>query len=132
MLPRTAAGLPPWRRQVMRWVMAAVRLAAGWLVIRTQLGALAVTPSFLQAAVGAPLCYAVAALLITGLPAFAWPRSYLGGFALLAGGLAGFEWLWQRAGMAPDPVMPASFAVLAVLAFGEWLTRRVQRRLYPD
>ncbi|HXQ30738.1 MAG TPA: hypothetical protein VN790_02060 [Steroidobacteraceae bacterium] len=125
---RSVAHLPPWRRQVMTWIMAVIRLGAGWLVTRTQLGALALTPSFLHEAVGAPLCYIDATVLGAGLLAFAWPRSYRAGFVLLAVGLLGFEWLWRRAGMRPDPVLLTSLSVLAVLAAGEWLTRRVSRQ----
>jgi hypothetical protein len=130
-LTHSGRGLPAWRLQVMRWLMAVIRLGAGWLVTRTELRALAGTPSFLHAAVGAPLCYAVAALIGVGLLMFAWPRTYLAGCVLLAVGLAGFEWLWQRAGLAPGAVIVPSLTVLAVLAGGEWLTRRVQRRLHP-
>jgi hypothetical protein len=124
---RSAAQLPPWRRQVMVWIMAALRLGAGWLVTRTELGALVMTPSFLRAQLGSALCYVDAAVLGAGLLAFAWPRSYLVGFVLTAAGLLGFEWLWRRAGMGPGAVLVTSLSVLAVLAAGEWLTRRVSR-----
>jgi len=124
---RPVGNLPAWRWQVMPWLMAVIRLGVGWLVTRTDLGALALTPSFLHEEVGAPLCYIDAGILGAGLLAFAWPRSYLLGFVLLAVGLVGFEWLWRRAGMGPDAVLVTSLSVLAVLTAGEWLTRRVSR-----
>ena len=45
-------------------------------------------------------------------------------------GLAGGDLLWQRAGMTADALLYPALAIIAVLAGGEWLSRRVQRRLY--
>lgn len=129
-LPRSGAGLPPWRRQVSRWLMAGVRLAVGTLVSRAPLELLVLNPSFVKHALGTPLCFAVAALLAAGVLAFAWPATYLAGCGLLLAGLGVFEWLWHRVGQPVDATPLWSAALLAVLTGGEWLTRRVQARLY--
>ena len=131
MLARDGAGLPRWRRGVMTWVMALVRLAAAWFVTQAPLTALALRPGFMSAAVAAPLRLAVAVLLAAGIAAFVWPRSCLYGFLLLLGGLAGFEGLWIRLGLPPGANVLWSAAILAVLAAGEWLTRRLQTHLNP-
>jgi hypothetical protein len=129
-LPRSGADLPPWRRLVMPWIMALARLAAGWIVTQGALGALLLRTSFMASMVGAPLRFGIAALLGAGLVTFAWPRSYLLGFGLLLAGLAAFEWLWWRLGLPSGSLALWSVAILAVLAAGEWLTRRVQARVY--
>jgi hypothetical protein len=54
----------------------------------------------------------------------------LAGGALLLAGLAGFEWVWRRLGMPPGDTFLWSAALIVVLAAGEWLVRRVQRRVY--
>jgi hypothetical protein len=130
-LSRSGAGLPPWRRQVLPWVMALARLAAAWLVTQWQLHALLLQASVLHSRVGAPTRFAIAALLAGGALLFAWPRTCLLGFTLLVAGLGAFEWLWQRLGVPGGALLSWSVAILAVLAAGEWLTRRVQRHLYP-
>lgn len=129
-LPRSGSGLPPWRRQVLPWIMAVARLAAAWLVTQWQLHALLLQASLLHARVGAPTRFAIAALLAGGALLFAWPRSYLVGFALLVAGLGAFEWLWRPLGVPGGALLSWSVAILTVLAAGEWLTRRVQRHLY--
>ena len=132
MLPRTGAGLPAWRRQVMPWVMGLVRLAVAWVVTHGALGALVLEPSFLHDTVGAPMRYAVAALLALGTAGFVWPATCVLGFVLLTAGLVAFEWIWQRGGRPSGTLPYSAVGALAVLAFGEWLSQRLQRRLYPD
>jgi hypothetical protein len=115
------------RERLMPWVMAAVRLAAGWLLSRPLLAALLSDAAPLHAAagtVGAPL---LAALLLLGLAGFAWPRTCLAGAAVLAAGIGATSWLAARAGLGGPPLATA-LAVIAVLALGEWLTRLLARR----
>jgi hypothetical protein len=129
-LPRSGAGLPPWRRLVMPWIMALARLTAGWIVTQGALGTLLRGSSFMASMAAAPLRYGIAALLGAGLVTFAWPRTYLLGFGLLLAGLGAFEWLWWRLGVPSGSPALWSAAILGVLAAGEWLTRRVQARVY--
>jgi hypothetical protein len=129
-LPRSGSGLPPWRRQVLPWIMAGARLGAAWLVTQWQLHALLQQASLLHGRVGAPTRFAIAALLAAGTLLFAWPRGYLVGFALLVAGLGAFEWLWHPLGVPGGALLGWSVAILAVLAVGEWLTQRIQRHLY--
>ncbi len=131
MLPTDAAGLPAWRQKVMPWIMGLVRLGAGWVVVNAPLAELVDKGSFLRVLAGMPLRMTIAALYAVGLALFAWPRTCFYGYGLLLLAIGGFEWLWSRTGLSSG-LLPFRFvAVLTVLAFGEWLTRRVQRRLYP-
>jgi hypothetical protein len=112
----------------MPWVMALVRLTAGWLVCRGPLTVLVVAPAaYIQNVAGPASAWALAALLALGILAFAWPGSYLAGAVCLAVGLGTFDWLWQRGGLASGP-LAGSLGIVAVLALGEWLTRLVRRR----
>jgi hypothetical protein len=129
-LPRTGDGLPPWRRRVSGWMMSALRALIAWIVVRSQVSTLVVTGGgFVGMTMGAPIRYATLAALVAGAVLFTWSRTVLAGFALLAVGLGVFEYHWRTMGMGGDQYL-WSLAVLAVLAAGEWLVRRVQRRLY--
>ena len=130
MLPRDGSELPRWRRHVMVVVMALVRLAVGWLLVEGPITVLVLRPGFISAAIGAGPRLGVAALLGAGLAAFAWPRSCPYGFALLVAGLFGFEAIWHRLGLPPGSNALWSTLILAVLAGGELLTRRLRHRLY--
>ncbi len=130
MLPQDGFGLPAWRQKVMPWIMALVRLGASWIVIQGPLMALLQKDSFLRMLAGAPLRGTIALLYIVGLVLFAWPATCFYGFAAMLAALGGFEWLWARTGISSGLLPLWSGAVFAVLAAGEWLTRRVQRRLY--
>jgi len=130
MLRNEGSGLPAWRRQVMPWLMALVRLGAGWVVIHAPLMTLVQKNTFLKDYAGAPLRDTIAVLYVVGLVLFAWPRTCFYGFAVLLLAVGGFEWLWTRTGIWSGMLPVWIVAVLAVLAAGEWLTRRVQRRLY--
>jgi hypothetical protein len=130
-LPRSGEGLPPWRRRVSGWVMAALRLGIAWVVAHAQVTALVGPGSaFMADVIPAPVRWAVAGALVAGGLLFAWSRTVLVGFALLALGLGAFEWYWRGLGMPAGSTFAWSLTVLAVLAAGEWLVRRVQRRLY--
>jgi hypothetical protein len=112
------------------WVMALVRLFAGWLIAARPLGLLLGGGSPL-AALAAPVArFAIAALLGLGLVAFAWPKSCQRGLALLLAGLAADELVVRDAGLAPTPgrSIAVAVAILCVLALGEWLTRRLEAR----
>jgi len=125
----TERGLDHWRMRLMPWVMVLVRLVAGWLVCRVPLIALTGPAALLRDLAGPAAAWALAALLGLGILAFAWPRTYLAGALVLAAGLGAFEWLWQRAGLPPGPIV-GSLGIIAVLTLGEWLNRLVRRR-YP-
>ena len=122
--------LGEWRRRLKPWLMAAVRLGAGWLVGRTEFTALLAPDSAFRLGRGAFFTDALAVLLGAGLLAFAWPRTCLPGAVLFAAALATFEWWWRTDGGSPGR-LPWSLGIVAVLAFGEWLGRRVRSR-YPD
>lgn len=134
MLPRTGADLPPWRRQVMPWLMAAVRLMVAWYVLRTPLQALLREPSFIADAVGRPLAWGVGTLLAVGGVLFAWPRTVLIGYPMLVVGIVVFEWIWRRMGAPNTTLLVSALGIFTVLAVGEWLVQKVQKRLYapPD
>jgi hypothetical protein len=131
MLPHDGAGLPAWRQKVMPWIMALVRLGAGWIIVRGPLFALVQEDSYLRLLAGQPLRWLIAVLYAAGLVLFAWPRTCFFGFGVLVVAVGAFEWLWARTGLSSGLLPVWTIAVLTVLAGGEWLTRRVQRRLYP-
>ncbi len=124
--PGRAPGPP--RARLRAWVMALVRLGAGWLIVARPLALLVAPPSPIAASIAAPVRLALAAALGFGLVTFAWPRSYLHGLALLLAGLAALELLARQLGLKPTPRALTAVAILAVLAAGEWLTRRVEDR----
>jgi len=115
------------RERLMPWVMAAVRLGAGWLLCAGTLRSIGTPGAPLLAPAGPLAAAALALLMLLALLAFAWPRSCLYGAAALAASLAAANWLWRAAGLEPPPLATA-LAVVGVLALGEWLNRRVQRR----
>lgn len=132
-LPRTAEGLPPWRRHVSTWVMAALRLGMAWLLGRMAFFALiAPDGGFLGEVMPAPVRWFVIAALVIGALLFAWSRTVVVGFVLLVAALGAFEFYFRRWGAQVSTTFWWSVAVLGVLAAGEWLVRRVQRRLYAD
>ncbi len=130
LLPKDGSGLPAWREQVMPWIMAAVRLGVGWLITRAPLGTLLSHDSFLRPLASAVERDAVGGAFVLGLALFTWPATCLGGYGLLLAALGGFEWLWHRTGFHGSSLPLWSAAILTVLALGEWLSRRVRRRLY--
>lgn len=130
MLPRSGADLPPWRRHVTPVLMALFRAAAGAFVVRGPVETLLAEPSFVRDAVGAPAGWAIVALLAAGAVLFTVPRTVFAGVAVLFAGLGAFEWAWYRAGMYSGPAIGFAMAIVAVLAAGEWLSRRVRRRVY--
>jgi len=119
---------PPAPARLGRWVMALVRLGAGWLVVARPLLMLAAGPAALDGRLAGAARIALAALLGIGLGAFAWPRSCPWGLGLLLAGLGAFEWRARSLGLPPTPHLASAAAILAVLAAGEWLTRRVGAR----
>jgi hypothetical protein len=131
-LPTTGIALPPWRRQVMIWLMAAVRLLVCWLLLREPLAALLHEPGFIVSAFGRPSAWSVAALFVAGALLFAWPRTVLVGCVVLVAGLFGHEWLWYRLGGGSGRLLLSGVAIFTVLAAGEWLVQRLQKRLYAS
>ena len=110
--------------------MAAVRLAAAYFVVQAPFRMLVLEPGFVQTGSAAPLRFAVAALLGAGALLFVWPRTCLIGAVLLLAGLGGFEWIWHSLGQRSGTLLLWSASIVAVLAAGDWLVRRVQRSLY--
>jgi hypothetical protein len=129
-LPTTGHALPPWRRRVMIWVMGALRLAVAWLVTQQPLSTTVGPEKAVLAAVPAAGRWAIAAALVAGALAFAWSRTVVFGFALLAAGIVAFEWCWSTYVGPGGRMLPTALALLGALAAGEWLVRRVQRRVY--
>lgn len=129
-LPTTGTDLPPWRRQVMTWLMAAVRALVCWFLLAEPLAALLREPSFFASAVGRPLAWTVGSLLAVGAMLFTWPRTVLIGYPLLVAGLLGYEWIWYRVYGWNGRLLASGLAIFTVLAVGEWLVQRVQKRLY--
>jgi hypothetical protein len=117
-----------WRARLAGGLMALVRLGAAWLVVAHPLAAPLARPPSPFAAIALPARIAVAAILGVGLAAFAWPRSCRWGLSLLLAGLAAMELLRRQLGLGPTPRLLSSVAILAVLAAGEWLTRRLEGR----
>jgi hypothetical protein len=119
---------PPPRVRLGTWVMALLRLGAGWLIVARPLVLLVAAGAPLGARVALPARLAIAAVLALGLALFAWPRTCLWGLAALLAGLATFELLGRSLGLPPTARLASAVAILAVLGAGEWLTRRVERR----
>ncbi len=132
-LPRTADGLPPWRRHVSTWIMGALRLVMAWVLGRMAFFAL-IAPGggWIGDVMPTPVRWLVVAALVLGALLFAWSRTVLVGFVLLVAGLGTFEFYFRQWGAQVSTTFWWSVAVLAVLAAGEWLVRRVQQRLYAN
>jgi len=110
--------------------MAALRLMVAWFLLRSPLDMLVQKTSFAADAVGRPIAWGVASLLAIGALLFAWPRTVLIGYAMLVAGVIGFEWIWRRMGMPGGMLVVSGLAIFTVLAAGEWLVQRMQKRLY--
>jgi hypothetical protein len=132
-LPRSAEGLPPWRRHVATWIMGTLRLVMAWVLGRTAfLALIAPAGGFIGEVMPAPARWLVLAALVIGAVLFAWSRTVVVGFVLLAAGLGVFEFYFRKWGAQVSTTFWWSLAVLAVLAAGEWLVRRVQQRMYAN
>lgn len=129
-LPRTGADLPPWRRHVMPWLMAAVRALIAWFVLRDPLLSLVGKGAFVTDVAGRPIGWTIGTLLAVGSLLFVWPRTVLIGYAMLVAGVVAFELLWRRLGMPGGSLLATALGLFTVLAFGEWLVQRLQKRLY--
>ena len=125
------AELSPWRRRVLPVMMMALRAAVAWYVLRTPLYVLTQNPLFLKGVAPGWAQYALCVPLVAGGLAFIWSRSVVWGAMLAGAGLMLFEYCWRRVGQEPHgATLASSVSLLAVLAVGEWLARRVQRRVY--
>jgi len=111
----------------MAVLLALVRAAAGWLVLRADALALLEPGAALRAQAGPPAATTVVVLGGLGLVLFVWPRACLAGAALLAAGLLLCDHWSRQAGVAPAVQLPGALAVLGVLAAREWLGRRLTR-----
>ncbi len=131
-LPRDGAGLPPWRRHVSTWLMGTLRLGVAWFIVGRVLEALlAKNGGAIGEVMPVSIRYLTVAALVVGGLLFAWSRTVIVGFVLLLLGLLTFETYWKM--LVPEGgTLTWSVAVLAVLAFGEWLVRRVQKKLYAQ
>ena len=121
--------LARWRTRLKPWLMAAVRLAVGGVISAEPFGKLLSHGPWLSVAPDPLRTDLLIVLLGGGLLAFAWPRTVLPGAAVLALGLVGFQ-VWWLGGPLHEGRLPASLAIVAVLALREWLVRRVRAR-YP-
>lgn len=129
-LPRSGAELPPWRRHVMPWLMAGVRALMVWFLLRAPLEALVQEHGFVTSFVGKPIAWTVATLLAVGGALFVWPRTVLIGYAMVVAGVIAFELIWRRLGMPGGSLLVSALGIFTVLAAGEWLSQRLQKRLY--
>lgn len=127
-LPRSGAGLPAWRRQVATWLMGALRLGIAWLGAHTPLYAL--TGGAVSAALPAFVRWAAAGAIVVGALLFAWSRTVLIGFVVLALGLATYMYAWEKIGFERDPLVLRTVMIMLVLTAGEMLVRRVQKKVY--
>jgi hypothetical protein len=130
LMPRSAAGLPLWRRRVLPVLMALLRVFVCYVVLSAQLDLLLRHPGVL-AEVASPLWLrALGGALLLGALLFIVPRTVAYGAILTALGLIAYEWLWRRAGLPPFGVLPYALALLAVLALSQLAVRRIQQRVY--
>lgn len=122
--------LPRWRRRVMPWLMAAIRIAVAWLIFRGPAVFLYSPPIIVHVPTG--LRAAFFALLAVGAPLFVWPRGcWVGGVALIAA-IALYEMLWRGAGLPAGGMPMVAVGLIAVLVLGEWTGRLAQRRVYQE
>lgn len=135
-IDNAGAGLNPWRRRVLPLLLAAVRALVAYVILRAPFELLIRDTLFLSGYAPHWLQYALAALMVVGAVLFVFMRTVAIGAVLLAVALLLFEYLWRRMGQEPHgTTLAASCALLAILAFSDWSTRRLQRRIYgtaPD
>ena len=127
----SGAGMSPWRRRVLPLLLAAVRALVVYVMLRAPFELLVRDTLFLSGYAPHWLQYALAALMAVGAVLFVYLRTVAAGAATLAVALLLFEFLWRRVGQEPHgTTLAASCALLAILAFSDWSTRRLQRRIY--
>jgi hypothetical protein len=132
MLFRNGQDLPLWRRRVMPWLMAVLRLCIVWVIFSSPLRFVCSPPSFLHLPMGLRTTFIV--LLLLGAPLFLWSRScWIGGLGLVAA-IAAYERLWLDAGLPAGGMPVLAVGLIVVLCVGEWGGRLAQSRLYrsPD
>ena len=130
-IDNSGAGMSPWRRRVLPLLLAAVRALVAYVILRAPFELLVRDTLFLSGYAPHWLQYALAALMAVGAVLFVYLRTVAAGAATLAVALLLFEFLWRRVGQEPHgTTLAASCALLAILAFSDWSTRRLQRRIY--
>ena len=130
-IDNSGAGLSPWRRRILPLLLAAVRALVAYVILRAPFELLVRDTLFLSGYAPHWLQYALAALMAVGAVLFVYLRTVAAGAATLAVALLLFEFLWRRVGQEPHgTTLAASCALLAILAFSDWSTRRLQRRIY--
>ena len=130
-IDNSGAGLSPWRRRILPLLLAAVRALVAYVILRAPFELLVRDTLFLSGYAPHWLQYALAALMAVGAVLFVYLRTVAAGAATLAVALLRFEFLWRRVGQEPHgTTLAASCALLAILAFSDWSTRRLQRRIY--
>ena len=130
-IDNSGAGLSPWRRRILPLLLAAVRALVAYVILRAPVELLVRDTLFLSGYAPHWLQYALAALMAVGAVLFVYLRTVAAGAATLAVALLLFEFLWRRVGQEPHgTTLAASCALLAILAFSDWSTRRLQRRIY--
>jgi len=127
----SGAHLSPWRQRVLPVMMMALRALVAWIVLRTAVDALLHNPLVMSGHAPQWLRYVLAAVLAAGGLAFIWSRTVVAGAVVVAAGLGLYEYLWRLNGQAMfRTAFLGSLALLFVLALGEWLARRVQKKVY--
>ncbi len=130
MLSRDGHGLPPWRRQVMPWLMAVLRLAIIWAIFRGPIQFVWAPPSVLHLPEHLRLTFLI--LLIVGSPLFLWPRScWMGGMSLAAAVMV-YETLWRGSGLPAVGTPLLAVGLIVVLVLGEVVAGVARRRVYSD
>ena len=130
-IDNSGAGMSPWRRRILPLLLAAVRALVAYVILRAPFELLVRDTLFLSGYAPHWLQYALAALMAVGAVLFVYLRTVAAGAATLAVALLLFEFLWRRVGQEPHgTTLAASCALLAILAFSDWSTRRLQRRIY--
>ena len=132
-LDQSGAHLSPWRRRVLPLMMMALRALVAWVVLRVPVDALLNNPAFFSGLAPHWMQYVAAGILVAGALAFVWSGTVVLGAAVLIAGLAAYEHRWAQ--VAPGPTgkpLLTSVLLIGVLAAGEWLARRAQRRIYGD
>ena len=124
-------GLSPWRRRVLPLLLLGLRAFVAYLLLRPPVELLLRDRLFFSGLAPHWLQYALAAFLVVGGVLFILSPTVVYGALACAAGIGLYEYCWMRVGIGPPgTTLPNAFALLAVLATGEWLSRRVQRRVY--
>ncbi len=124
-------GLSAWRRRVLPVLLALLRMVVAYMLLAPPIDMLWHDPLFLKGFAPHAAQYVLAVVLAVGGGLFVASPTVVIGALVCAAGLCLFEYCWWRidSGRVGSTLITA-LALLAVLASGEWLSRRLQRRVY--